>query len=337
MSKENRGMSTFMKRMGMVVVIAVIFAMTIGVLAEPVLAKDAGEKKIFRWWTAPPGGPWYAIATAIATIVKEQTGHSLEVAGGGGVVNMFAIEQGKADFAITATEVLPAAWAGKDPHGIYPFKKPLSKLRQAFLLTENFEHIAVWKDSNINSLMDLKGKRVDSKIVGFSAEAFFRLILKTVGMSYDDMKISHLGMTDGVLAMKDGHMDAYALYGPYPMGPYMELASFKPIRILGFDKDLQKKLHALNEAVLPGVIKAGAYRGIDSDVQTVKTELVTVCSADLPDKQVYEITKAYAENLARLGKTFAAFKSRTPKIVSISRGIPLHPGAARYFKEVGAL
>ncbi len=337
MSKKHQSKCKFLKRMTMVLALAVISTMAMGLFPGTIPGANAAEKKILRWWTAPPGGPWYAMATAIAPIVKEKTGYTLEVGGGGGVVNMFAIQEGKADLAITATEVLPAAWAGKDPHGIFPFKKPLRNLRQAFLLTENFEHIGVWADSDIYTIEDLRGKRVDSKVVGFSAEAFFRLILKAEGMSYDDMKISHLGMTDGVLAMKDGHLDAYALYGPYPMGPFMELASFKPIRLIEFGKELQEKLHSMNEAVLPGIVKAGAYRGIEKDAHTVKTELVTVCSKDLPEKQVYAIVKAYVENLDRLGQSFAAFKTRTPKIVSISRGLPLHPGAERYFREIGAL
>jgi TRAP transporter TAXI family solute receptor len=337
MSRQSKERRTIFSPIGKAGALALVTAMAIVLVTGTVLPAEAKERKVLRWWTAPPGGPWYAMATAIAKIVKEKTGYSLEVGGGGGVVNMYAINEGKADLAITATEVLPEAWAGEDRHGIYPFKKPLPNLRQAFLLTENFEHIAVWADSDIRGIEDLRGKRVDSKVVGFSAEAFFRLILKVHDMSYKDMKISHLGMTDGVLAMKDGHLDAYALYGPYPMGPFMELASFKPIRLLEIQKEYQEKLHSMNEAVLPGVVKAGTYRGLDKDVNTVKTELVTVCSKDLPEKQVYEIVKAYAENLDRLGTSFAAFKTRTPKIISISRGLPLHPGAEKYFKEIGAL
>ncbi len=335
MKKGNMDRREFLKCVGVVGSLAAGGGGALNLLAEPALAAE--EKKVLRWWVAPPGGPWYAMATAISAVVQEKTGYTLEVGSGGGVVNMFAVNDGKADFGFTATEVLPAAWAGEDPHGIFPFKKPLRNIRQVFLMTENFLHVAVWADTGMRTIDDLRGKRVDAKPVGFSVEAFFKLVLKANGMTYDDIKVSHLGMTDGVLAMKDGHLDAYVLYGPYPQGPFLDLASFKPIHLLEIRKEVIEKLHTMNEAAIPGVIKAGAYRGMDRDVQSVKTELVAFCNKDLPEKQIYAITKAYVENLDKLVKTFAAFKTRTPKDVSISRGIPLHPGAERYFKEVGAL
>lgn len=335
MNRGNMKRREFLKCIGAAGALASGGGAALNLLAEPALAAE--EKKVLKWWVAPPGGPWYAIATAISGIVKAKTGYTLEVGSGGGVVNMFAVDSGKADFGFTATEVLPAAWAGKDPYGVYPFKKPLRNVRQVFLLTENFLHVAVWADTDMRTIDDLRGKRVDAKPVGFSLEAFFRLVLKAHGMSYKDMKVSHLGMVDGVLAMKDGHLDAYVLYGPYPQGPFLDLASFKPIHLLETRKEVIEKLHTMNEAAIPGVIKAGAYRGVDRDVHTPKTELVVICNKDLPEKQIYAITKAYTENLGKLVKTFAAFKTRTPKNVSISRGIPLHPGAERYFKEAGAL
>ncbi len=335
MKNGNMNRRDFLKCVGLAGSLAAGGGVAFNLLAGPALAAEG--KKVLKWWVAPPGGPWYAMATAISAVIQEKTGYTLEVGSGGGVVNMFAVNDGKADFGFTATEVLPAAWAGKDPYGIYPFKEPLKNIRQVFLMTENFLHVAVWADTGMRTIDELRGKRVDAKPVGFSVESFFRLVLKAHGMTYEDIKVSHMGMTDGVLAMKDGHLDAYALYGPFPQGPFLDLASFKPIHLLGIRKDVQKKLHAMNEAAIPGVIKAGTYRGVDKDVDSVKTELVAFCHKDLPEKQVYAITKAYTENLGILIKTFAAFKTRTPKNVSLSRGIPLHPGAERYFKEVGAL
>lgn len=302
-----------------------------------ITSAQAKAKKVLKWWVAPPGGPWVAMATVISEAVKKKTGYTLEVGSGGGVVNMFAVNKGEADFGFTQSEVLPSAWAGKDILGVYPFKEPLANLRQAFLMTPGYLHVAVWADSPAKHIGDLKGLRVDAKPVGFAAEALFHFVVRAHDMTYGDMKVSHLGMTDSVLAMKDGHLDAYMLNGPIPMAVFLDLATFKPIRLLAIREEVMKKITALNVGLKRGTIPAGAYRGHAQEVLTTRNDLVAFCHKDLPEDQIYRITAAYVEGVANLGKAYKPFLGVTPKDTAAFRGLPLHPGAEKYYKEAGLI
>ena len=300
-----------------------------------VITPARAQKKILRWWVSPPGGPWYAMATAISETVKQRTGEILELHTGGGVINPVAINRGEGDIGFTGTEVLASAWQGEDIFKVYPWKKPLQNFRQLFLLSPSFLHVAVWADSKAQTIDDLKGLRVDSQPVGFSAEAQFHWVVKAHGMTYKDMKISRLVMRDGILAMKDGHLDAFMLTSPFPAGLFIDLATFKPIRLLAVRKEIMDKMVKLNKGLIPGTITAGAYRGHTKDVLVPRSDLVIFCRKDLPTDQMYKVTKSYVENLDRMAKTFAYFKGLTGKNVAQTRGVPLHPGAEKYYKEAG--
>lgn len=298
---------------------------------------SATTKTVLKWWVAPPGGPWVAMATAISELVKKKTGYTLEVGSGGGVVNMFAVNKGDGDFGFTQSEVLPSAWAGKDILGVYPFKEPLQNLRQVFLMTPGYLHVAVWAGSPAKEISDLKGLRVDAKPVGFAAEALFHFVVRAHDMTYKDMKVSHLGMTDSVLAMKDGHLDAYMLNGPIPMAVFLDLATFKPIRLLAIREQVMKKITAMNVGLKVGTIPAGAYRGHTQQVLTTRNDLVAFCHKDLPADQIYRITAAYVDGLGHLGKAYKPFLGVEPKETAAFRGLPLHPGAEKYYKEAGLI
>ncbi|MDI6753953.1 MAG: TAXI family TRAP transporter solute-binding subunit [Thermodesulfobacteriota bacterium] len=299
------------------------------------LSSVAFAQKIdLKMMTGPMGGSWYPLGGAIAdSVQRDIPGVTLAVAPGGGVANVEAIELGKCDIGFSNSS------SGVD--GVYgrpPFKEKMTNMRQLANLYPQYFQIVVLEGSGIKSVADLKGKVISPGPKGFTGEFAARQVLEIHGLSYKDMsKVQHVGYTDTVALMKDGHCDGWLFCTTIPGASVMDLASARKIRLISLPDDKIKEMQKLNAGYIRRLIPKGTYEGVDYDVPTFGFFTHLIISAKLPDDLVYKITKTIVKDLPRLGDIVKDMKGVTAKDLAMDIGIPFHPGALKYYKEIGAL
>jgi len=196
----------------------------------------------------------------------------------------------------------------------------------------------VLEDSGIKKVADLKGKRIAPGPRGQTGEFAASQVLQIHGLSYKDMsKVHHVGYNDTVALMKDGHCDGWLLVTTIPGASIMDLASSRKIRLLPLPEDKIKAMQKLNAGYVPRTVPKGTYSGVDYDVPGIGWFTHLIISAKLPDALVYNITKSLVTNVERLGQIVRDMKGVTAKDLATDIGIPLHPGALKYYQEIGAV
>ncbi len=302
-------------------------------LMLPVLAFSQ-EKIDIRMMTGPMGGSWYPLGGAIAELIQKSIpGTNVSVAPGGGVANIIAVEGGKADIGFGNSSSSVDGVAGRDP-----FKAPTKNVKQLANLYPQYFQIFVLKDSDIKSVADFKGKSICPGPKGHTGELLSQQVLQVYGLSYNDMRhVNHVSYADAGSLMKDGHAHAWLPGTTIPASVGIELATTKGIRLIPIPDDKIKELQKMNIGYIKRIIPAGTYPGVNYDVQTIGYFTHLVISAKLPEPLVYKMTKILSENVDRLADVVKDMKGVTIKDLALDIGVPFHPGALKYYKEVGAI
>ena len=192
-------------------------------------------KKFLRMVSGPQGGSWYPLGAAMMSIVEKNLGISSSNAPGGGVGNCKAVNAGRADLGWSYTHTTFNAYDGRGK-----FKKKNTNLRHLMSLYPGVFQIAVPAKSNINSVADLKDKRIVPGKVGFSGTAVAEVVIKAYGITFDSIKkngglVNYVGYSDSAALMKDGHSDCYMALTSCPQSTIIDL-NFRPgIRMLPID------------------------------------------------------------------------------------------------------
>ena len=284
--------------------------------------------------TGPMGGVWYPLGGAISdAIQKAIPGVTLSVMPGGGIGNVEALEAGKCDIGFANSCSAVDGLMGRAP-----FKKKMENLRHLANLYPQYFQMAVTEDSGIKSVADLKGKVLACDRKGLTGEQLSELVLKVYGLSYKDLaKVNHVSYSDGVSLMKDGHAQGFFLITTIPSSSIIDLSADRKIRMLSLPEDKIQALQKINAGFLKRVIPKGTYPGVDYEVQGVGAFTHLVISSKLPDDLVFKITKVLADSLPRLADVVKDMKGVTPKDLAFDVGVPYHPGAMKYYKEVKAI
>jgi uncharacterized protein len=294
-----------------------------------------GQAKIdLKMITGPMGGSWYPLGGAIAELIQKNTpGSTVSVAPGGGMANVVGVQEGKADIGFGNSSSSVDGVEGREP-----FKAPTKNVMQLANLYPQYFQIFVLKDSDIKSVADLKGKAICPGPKGHTGELVSRQILDVYGLSYKDMsKVNHVSYSDAGALMKDGHAHAWLPGTTIPASVGLDLATTKGIRLISIPDDKIEAIRKMNVGYLKRIIPAGTYPGVNYEVQTIGYFTHLVISAKLPDSLVYNITKILAENVDRLADVVKDMKGVTVKDLALDIGVPFHPGALKYYKEVGVI
>jgi len=221
-------------------------------------------------------------------------------------------------------------------HGENMFEKPLTNLRTVVALYPEHIHLVAAKDSGINSIADLRGKRVNVGAPGSGYEADARSILRVAGMTFDDLKASRLDIAGAVARFKDHQIDAAFFVTGYPAPGPMDMATSRPITLVNFDKEFMDKLIEAYPYFIPSVIPGGTYQGIDADTATPAVMALLVTHDQMPEETIYAFLKNLFDNVAEVQGSHA--KAREISLENALNGVaaaPLHPGAVRFYKERG--
>jgi uncharacterized protein len=310
-------MNSYVKTLGIASIVAVALATT----------AQAQELKLM---TGPQGGSWVPLGGQLKDIwEKAVPGLSVQSLPGAGIANVRGIEEGKADIGFGNSISTVDALVGNEP-----FKKPHDNVCNIATFYPQYYQMVVLADSGVNSVKDLKGKAISTQPRGNTGELITGQLLKTYGLSYNDVKMSFVSYTDSVTQMQDGHAQAFGLGTTIPAGAIMDLASARPIKVLDLS-DALDGMRKLNPGYTLVTIPKGTYPKQEQDTKVIGYATHIVASCKLPEDTVYKMTKAIADNTASLGAIVKSMGSLKPKEMAEDIGVPFHPGAAKFYKEAG--
>jgi TRAP transporter TAXI family solute receptor len=312
---------------------------------------QAQEMRFFRIGTGGVAGTYYPIGGLIADIISNPPGArpcdkggscgvpglvAIAQSSNGSVANVDGIRSGELESGFVQSDVAYWAYTGT---GIFKGKGKVENLRAIASLYPESIHIVTRKGAGIRSVHDLKGKRVSLDEPGSGTLVDARIILKAFGLSEADIQPQHIKPSSAVSKIRDDQLDAYIIVAGYPTGSVVELASSSVgcglVPIDGPEVDaLLRKYQFFAKDVIP----AGVYDGI-GETPTISVGAQWVVGAEVDADLVYGITKALWNPTARqlLDHGHAKGQSITLQTALDGIAIPLHPGAARYYREVGLL
>ncbi|MHA1632671.1 MAG: TAXI family TRAP transporter solute-binding subunit [Candidatus Freyarchaeota archaeon] len=293
------------------------------------------KKIMLRMATASTGGSWYPFGGAVCSIITKYV-PNVEASAHPSAASMESIRllmEGDTDLAMLIPSLLYAA-----NHAIGPFegKKP-TDFRILFDSWPIDRMVVVRADSDIHKIADLRGKRVSVCAAGSGNEKEAKKILAMYGITYDDIKVYFMTSTEAATALKDGVIDAAMEGLGTPAPAYVNLCTQVRCRLIPMEEEMIQKFLEQNPSYQRHVIPANSYPGVDYDVPTVARGGPTVCRATMNEELVYHIVKAVAEHLDEVRRCHAMAKNMSLETMVGCRAAPFHPGAERYYKEVGVL
>jgi TRAP transporter TAXI family solute receptor len=213
------------------------------------------------------------------------------------------------------------------------FPQPLDKLRGLSAIYPNFIQIVASEESGIKTLADLKGKALSVGAPKSGTELNARAILAAAGMSYDDLgKVEYLPFAESVELMKNRQLDATLQSAGLGVASLKDLSTAIPISVVAIPEDVATKL---GQPYLPETIPANTYDGQTEDVATVAVINYLITSDAVSEDLAYQMTKLMYENLDELKAAHAATSSIDVANALKGMPVPVHPGAQRYYDEVG--
>ena len=247
--------------------------------------------------------------------------------------NLNLLQAGRGELAFTLGDALSDAWKGDEEAG---FKTPLKKLRGLSATYNNYIQIVASADSGIKTLADLKGKRVSVGAAKSGTELNARAIFKAAGLSYKDLsKVEYLPFGESVELIKNRQLDATLQSAGLGVASIRDLATSVKIVVVAIPPDVVAKVG--DPAYQPAVIPANTYEGQTADVATAAIPNFLVTQADVSNDLAYQMAKALYENLDTLYAAHNAAKAIKRENAVKGMPVPLHPGAERYYKEVGVI
>jgi uncharacterized protein len=311
-----------------------MIAAAAGLAMSGMTAGVARAQDFINVLTGGTSGVYYPLGVAISKVLTEHVKGSRPSvqATRASVENLLLLQSGKGEIAFTLGDSLVSGWQGDAEAG---FKTKLDKLRGVAAIYPNFVQIVATKESGIRSLADLKGKRLSVGAPRSGTELNARALLNAAGITYKDLgKIEFLPFGESVDLMKNRQLDATLQSAGLGVASIRDLANSVPIVVVEIPESVVSKVGA---PYASQVIPKGTYVGQEADVRTAAVINFLVTRSDLSETAVYNMTKAIFDNLGDLQAAHSAAKSIDIKTALNDMPVPVHPGAAKYFKEKGIM
>ena len=293
----------------------------------------AGTESV-RLATGGNTGTYYAYGTAMAKILGEKTGVAFTVEStGASKANIQLISAGDVQMAIVQNDVMEYAYKGTD---LFAGESTTDFMAMAGLYTEVCQVIAN-PSSGITSIEDLRGKRVSVGDAGSGVEFNAAQILSAYGITFADIQKQNLSFAASADAIKNNQIDAFFCTAGAPTTAITELATTNAITVLEVDEAHAAQLQASYPFYVRFPIPAGTYNGVAEEKWTVAVKATLIVSGKLSEDTVYKLTKALFENQPELLTAHAKAAELNAADAVQSVTVPFHPGALKYYKEVGVL
>ena len=286
--------------------------------------------------TGGTGGVYYIYGGAIADVLTKHLPGVNAVAEvtSASVDNILLLSRGEAELAFSLADTAYLAVQGQDP-----FDGP-QPVRALAVLYNNYNHLVTRADSGIDSVDDLKGKRVSTGAPGSGTEVTALRILEAYGLDPEkDVQREFLGVQESADALRDGRIDAFFWSGGYPTGAVSDLANTPgiDIRLIPIGDAVDKLTAEFGPVYVRDVFPAGAYGGdVKEDVPTVAVPNYLLVPASMDEQRAYDILKTLFEHKDELVAVHPEAEKLTLEYAPTGQVVEYHPGAIRYYQEQGA-
>lgn len=290
-------------------------------------------KKDYILATGGTGGTYYPFGGAIANIwnTKIENMNVTAQATGASAENLRLINKGEAEYAIVQNDVMDYAFNGTD---LFAGEK-LDNIMTIGTLYPEVVQIAVSKDSGIKSIADFKGKRISVGDAGSGVEFNAKQIMEGYGLTFNDIKKSNLSFKESAEGIQNGTLDGCFITAGVPNAALQELAFTAGLVLIPVDGEAAKKICEKYNYYTQTIIPGETYKGTDSDTPALAIKATLAVNSKLDEEIVYQMTKALFENLDELAAVHAKGKEVSAKEAVTGVSVPFHPGAKKYFKEIG--
>ncbi len=315
------------------------FTFALAAVTAAVLALGAAQaqQRTIAIGTGGTGGVYYPIGGGLANLLSKNlpnTQATAEVTGGS-VDNLKLINSGQSELGFSMADAALDA-----VNGVEKFKGTKVPLRTLMVLYPNIMHVVSIEGAGINTMADLKGKRVSTGSGGSATEVMAFRVIEAAGLDKDkDMKRERLGVAESVNALKDHKIDAFFWVGGLPTAAVTDLGATPGVKIKLVDHaDLVGKMNAkYNNLYAAASIKAGTYPGQDKDSKVTAVWNILVTSDKMSDQDAYNIVKLIVDKKADLVAVHKEANNFTVENqIMRNSPVPWHPGAVKFFKERGA-
>ncbi len=286
--------------------------------------------------TGGTAGTYYPFGGALAGIwSKNLKGVTVNVeTSGASVENMRLLGSKQVELAITQNDIAEYAYTGTEM-----FQEKKEKITNFRAVAAFYPELIQWMVvPGIKTPQDLKGKRFVVGPPASGSEANTRQIFDALGMSYKDLgKAAYLSIAESAAAFKDRQIDGFSTTGGVPNPGMTDVTTTMEAGFVGMDADVVKKVTDRYKFYVPAKIPAGAYKGLAADVPTVAVQSMLVAREDLDPDLVYWLTRTLVEKQPDLAQAHAKGKEFSKEGAVKGLTVPLHPGAEKYYKEIGVL
>ena len=315
--------------------------LSIAALASVAVAGSTlAEDRFITIGTGGQTGVYFVVGQSICKLVNRgQKDHGLKCTApstGGSIANINAIKAGDQDMGVAQSD-----WQYHAYNGTSKFEEggKFDKLRAVFSVHGEPFTVIARGDADIKEFDDLKGKRVNIGNPGSGQRGTMEVLLEAKGMSKDDFSFaSELKSSEQSAALGDNKVDAIVFTVGHPNGSIKEATTTVDANLVSVTGDVVDKLVEDNPFYAKTTIPGGMYKGSDDDTETFGVKATFVSSTDVPDDVIYEVVKAVFDNFKRFKKLHPAFENlKEEEMIADGLSAPLHPGAAKYYKEKGWL
>ena len=319
-------------------------------LAGMMLAGGVAQAQDMKFWrigTGGAGGTYFPIGGLIANAISNPPGSrpcdkggscgvpgliAIAVSTNASVANVNAIDAGQLDAGLAGAQSVTQGFNGE---GKFVGNERKNIRVIANLYPEDM-HLVLPKGTKLSSLKDLNGKSVGVAAAGSGTQVSVRMILKHYGIKATEHE---LGLAQSTQRLADGQLDAFFYAGGTPFAALIQLGSTKGFELYKFSKAEQTEINKIIPYYVDSMIPAGTYESIGYDVPTLAVNGQLVTSVEQPEELIYEITKALWNKNTRKLLDKGHSKGKAIRLETALKGvlIPVHPGAAKFYKEAGVM
>lgn len=298
------------------------------------------QSRVITIGTGGPTGIYYPLGGAICRLVnrehRQEGVRCLVDSTDGSIYNLNALRAGELDIAVAQSDQQYNAYKGK---GLFAAQGPFKDLRALFSVHDEPFTVVARAHSDIKTLDDLKGKRVNIGSPGSGQRATMEVLMAVKGWSKDDFaEVTELGPAEQSRALCDNKVDAIVYTVGHPNRSILEATTACDSAFVQIADDQVAQFLRNNPHYTSAVIPGGMYRGNPEDTKTFGVKATVVASADIPAEMIYWTVKAVFENFSEFKNSQQTFANLTKEsMIKEGNSAPFHEGALRYYKEAGLL
>ncbi len=321
---------------GIVLALGILFILGLWISVNGLNYAWGGEKRYVRIATASTGGSWYPAGGAIAAIINKYIADTEASAhpSAASRENIRLLLEKKTEIAMVMPDI---AYFARTATDIYKGKPP-AMIKGLFSFWGIDLLIITRADTNIHSIRDLRGHKVGFGPPGSGSEVMSRKILAEYGITYKDLKPQFLSAPEQARALKDKtiHAAMYTIGTPAPT--FVDLCTLTKCRLIPIEEEMIQKITKKYPYYSKSIIPAGSYPNVNYDCATLKWVGLVVVHEDFDEDLAYKIVKAVVkDHLDEFKQAHANARKLTTERMFQGMSIPWHPGAARFWREIGLL